>query len=98
MMNIIIGSAGLYSDGFPPSSIPACGVALSVLSDTAEVTVVVTTSVTVLVKVAIFQSSSQQRMLEWAILENQSATQIFKIIGIACSMRNLKRRKVREEL
>ena len=49
MMNKIIGLEGLYSDGFPPSSIPPCGGALSVLADVAEVTVVVTKSVTVVV-------------------------------------------------
>ena len=62
MMNMMIGFAGLYTEGLPPSSIPPCGGALAVLSEVAEVTVVVTNSVTVLVRLAIllFFASSLQ--------------------------------------
>ena len=74
MMNIIIGLAGLYTEGFPPSSIPPCGGALAVLSDVAEVTVVVTMSVTVLVKVVIFASFSGRRTMIGARFEVEVAT------------------------
>lgn len=51
MINRMIGLLELYTDGFPPSSMPPCGGALAVLAAVAPVviTVVVTKSVTVVV-------------------------------------------------
>ena len=53
MIKMIMGLLGLYTDGLAPSRIPACGGALAVAAVVvAEVTVVVSRSVTVLVMVA----------------------------------------------
>lgn len=52
MMNRIIGLLALYSEGLPPSRMPPCGATLAVLDAEAEATVLVTTSVIVVVTVA----------------------------------------------
>lgn len=52
IMNRIMGLLELYCEGLPPSRMPPCGAALAVLDAVAEASVFVTTSVTVVVIVA----------------------------------------------
>ena len=54
MMNRMIGLEALYVVGLPPSSMPPCGAARSVLDAVADAMVFVTDAVMVLVTVDIF--------------------------------------------